>query len=674
MAESGLSCRKSQVREVRKIKQGRLNFMNNETTQEILPVMVGTAGHVDHGKTSLVRNLTGFDTDRLQEEKERGLSIDLGVAPWRLTDGRLAGIIDVPGHMDFIRNMVAGASSIDVLMLVVAADDGVMPQTREHLEIVSNLCTPYVMAVLTKIDLVDGKTLELVRGDVSDFLKVSGFPYAPVISVSNQTGEGLEDVQETLEKLVSFVKRPPDTRAFRMSVRQGFQMKGYGTVLTGVPVSGMIKVGVELEILPAGTQTNLRSVQNYRQTTDWARGGISTGLNLRDVVPEDIKRGMAVAVSGIYKPTTSAVVFFQNLSEKFSFSRSTDVRFHCGTSAIQASAKLIDKEELPSGKGCFMQVKFMEPLVVAAGDRFILRRLSPSATLGGGVVLSARDYRLRRKVPFLMDRLRLACDTAKNKDYFLCELLAGPGAVLQTSELFRLTQYLTPEAEKLVKEKQELGHIDSLEGGGWIVMARVDEVLLHLKNHLQRYHENNKHTCGMEPGLVWQHLELPPGDFKKLFRILGADKEFDIQHGCLSLKGFQPVIDGRLIKLRGRILERLLQASPNWMAKNDLMEELGIGKADMRILVKPLQEEGSIMAIGNYYMPSRFLIHCRETLLRLFDQTPEVEIGMFRKATGLSRNPAITILEAFDSEGLTRRVGDKRILLRQKMGISMGGG
>ncbi|MBI5186403.1 MAG: selenocysteine-specific translation elongation factor [Nitrospinae bacterium] len=642
--------------------------MNNNTTPMVLPVMVGTAGHVDHGKTSLVRNLTGFDTDRLREEKERGLSIDIGVAPCRLPDGRMAGIIDVPGHLDFIRNMVAGASSIDVLILVIAADDGVMPQTKEHLEIVRMLRAPRVMAVLTKIDLVDKAALELARAEAAGFLNASGFPDAPVVGVSNQTGEGMDDVRKTVERLVAEVGRPRDARAFRMSVRNCFLMKGHGAVLTGVPVCGEVKLGADLEILPTGTQTSLRSVQNYRHATDTAQEGISAGLNLRDVSPGDIKRGMIVAVPNIYKPTASAIVFFRNASDGFTFRRATEVRFHCGTSATPAGGKLIGKKELPPGETAFMRIKFREPLVAAAGDRFLLRRLSPSATLGGGVVLSARDYLPQRTSPFLTQRLRLAQEALENQDYFLSELLAGPEPTLQTPELLRLTQRPVQEAEKLVEEKQKRGEIKDLGGGGWLATARINEVRLNIKNRLIHYHEDNKYTWGMEPGYVCKLLGLDPASFEKLFSAIGGAKEFAVRHGRLALKDFQPAIDARLIKLRDRILERLAQSSPNWTARNTLAGELGIARADMKILLKLLQEEGSIHTMGNYFLLPGSLDHCRETLLRLFSRTPEVEVGMFREAAGLSRNPAIAILEAFDSEGLTRRVGDTRVLMKSRSG------
>lgn len=635
-------------------------------TPIILPVMIGTAGHVDHGKTSLVRNLTGFDTDRLREEKERGLSIDIGVAPWRLSGGRMAGIIDVPGHQDFIRNMVAGASSIDVLMLVIAADDGVMPQTREHLEIVRMLRAPRVMAVITKIDMVDKAALELARDEAAGFLKAHGFPDAPVVGVSNQTGEGMDDVRKTVERLASEVERPRDARAFRMGIRHGFLMKGHGAVLTGVPVCGEVKAGAGLEVLPAGTQTSLRSIQNYRQATDTAQEGISVGLSLRDISPVDIKRGFVVAVPGIYKPTASAMVLFRNASGDFTFRRATELRFHCGTSAAPAICKLIGRKELPPGETVFMRIKFREPLIVAAGDRFLLRRLSPSATLGGGVVLSARDYLPRRTSPFLMQRLRLAQEAVESQDYFLSELMAGPEPTLQTPELLRLTQLLAREAEKLVEEKQKRGEIKDLGGGGWLITARINEVRLNIKNRLQHYHEDNKYTWGMEPGYMCKLLELDPASFEKLFMVIGGDKDFAVRHGRLALKDFQPAIDARLMKLRDRILERLAQASPNWTARNTLAEELGIAKADMKILLKLLQEDGSILTMGNYFLLPDSLDHCRETLLRLFGRTPEVEVGMFREATGLSRNPAIAILEAFDSEGLTRRVGDARVLIKSR--------
>ncbi len=641
--------------------------MPNQTSNKTLPIMIGTAGHVDHGKTSLVRNLTGFDTDRLKEEKERGLSIDLAVAPFRLSYGSMAGIIDVPGHLDFIRNMVAGATAINVLILVIAADDSVMPQTKEHLEIAKLLGLSSMMVVLTKMDLVDEETQRLAVEEAADLMKSAGFLHVSVIGVSNQTGAGMDEVRRTLEKLVYQTPISEDSRAFRMHIRQAFPMKGHGTIATGVPISGSIQVGDRLELLPKGTRTSLRAAHNYRRKTGQVRANISSALNLRDVAAGDLKRGMVIAVPGIYQPTRSVLVSLQNSSGKSTLSRTPHLKFHCGTLAVQASCKLIDKTTLPPNEEAFAQIKFTDLQVLAAGDRFVLRQSSPSATLGGGIILSSREFRIRRNAPNLKVRFQCAHEAVKNRDYFLCELLAGPNASIQTRELRRLTQHGDSEALRLIEEKQKAGLIEDLGAGGWLLTARVQEITFFIKKHLQRYHKNNQYTWGMEPGYVCKLLELEAGNFKKLFRFLGADKEMVIKHGRLALKDFQPAMDDRLIQLRESTLDRLHQASPNWVARNNLVEEMNHSKSDFKTVSRLLQEEGLILLMGKNFLLSNVFHQCRETLLKLFEKSKEVDVAMFREATGLSRNASIAILEAFDSEGTTKRVGDIRVLRDQRL-------
>jgi len=638
--------------------------MKTRKAQEILPVMVGIAGHVDHGKTSLVRNLTGVETDRLREEKERGLSIDLGVAPWRLSDGRIVGIIDVPGHLDFIRNMVVGASSIDILVLVIAADDGVMPQTREHLEIVRLLRTPKVLVVLSKIDMVDEDIRKVAREEISDFMGSAGFPDVPVLEISNLTGEGMAEVRRVLEKLAQEIAIPEDSRAFRMPIRQGFPVKGRGSVLTGIPVSGSITIGSHLEILPKGISTSLRAVQNFRENTGIARSHVSAGLNVRDVRPELVRRGLTLAVPGIYKPTTSALVYAQNSSKNFVLRRITKIRFFCGASSLPTSCKLINRESLPPGQGSFMQVNFSQPLTVATGDRFILRCLSPSITIGGGTVLSARRCRVSGSDPWLAERLLQALEAVKRRHYFLCELLAGPDVIFETRDIPRLTQHGLPEAEKILKETARTGEIEHLCAGKWIVKARIQEVVLLLKKRLQRYHETHPDVWGMEAGFVCRVLGLDPKSFSRAWVCLGLESGMLLTHGRLALKGFQPTINPRAVKLRERLLTHLSQTSPNWVARNNLMEELKISKADMKVLVRLLQEDGSVLTLGNNLILSDTINRCRQIIFNLFDRDPDVDVATFRHATGLSRNPAIAVLEFFDSEGLTRREGDRRVLAR----------
>ncbi|MBI4763213.1 MAG: selenocysteine-specific translation elongation factor, partial [Deltaproteobacteria bacterium] len=320
---------------------------------EIWPVMVGTAGHVDHGKTELVRLLTGCDTDLLPEEKKRGMSIDLGFAPFILEGHRMVGIIDVPGHEDFIRNMIAGASSIDVLVLVVAADDGIMPQTIEHLKIVSLLRTPQVMAVITKIDLVTPERRQEIEEDVASLLSKHGFPDGPIILESNATGEGVGEVKKTINRLVGSIQRPPETRAFRLNIERMFSVKGYGTVVTGIPLSGKCFIRDELELFPGPKNVVCRAIQKYSFDSDEAPAHACSAINIRGVKLPDIGRGMTLAWPGTYRETLSAILSLQNVHETLPVKRRQEMRFCCGTSNRVVSGLLAGSRDRlePGEKG-----------------------------------------------------------------------------------------------------------------------------------------------------------------------------------------------------------------------------------------------------------------------------------------------------------------------------------
>ncbi|MBN1256088.1 MAG: selenocysteine-specific translation elongation factor, partial [Planctomycetes bacterium] len=445
-------------------------------TPELLPLMAGTAGHVDHGKSALVKLLTGCEMDRHPEAKLRGLTIDLGFAPLRLPGNRMLGIIDVPGHEDFIRNMVAGAASMDILMLIVAADDGIMPQTLEHLRIAKTLSTPRVMAVISKIDLVSPEKLALVRQEVKAFLAALGIVDSPIVAVSNITLDGLEEVRQTLQEMVEGIAERSDPRAFRMYVERVFSVKGYGTIVAGIPITGELQVGDEVQLLPGGSIHPVRAIQSYKFGVNTATPKVCAAINLRGLEVKDAHRGMTLAAPGIYQPTDSAIIRFTSEHEKQILKRVTRVKFHSGTNAVNASLKLLSEEKLGYRETCYAQVSFAEPAVLASGDRYIIRSLSPVDTIGGGVILSTRTHRLRRSELGLLDRLQQAASAVKEGDFFASELLAGSQAIVSNAQALNLTQCSGQTAEKRIKDAIASGLLYDLGGGALLVKERLGEV------------------------------------------------------------------------------------------------------------------------------------------------------------------------------------------------------
>ena len=371
---------------------------------KIQPIIIGTAGHIDHGKSSLVRLLTGTDPDRWAEEKERGMTIDLGFARMTLPDGRQVGLVDVPGHERFLRNMVAGATGIDLVLLVVAADDGVMPQTREHLEIMDLLGVRDGLLVLNKIDLVEPGMADLAVEELREVTRGTFLEDAPVVRVSATTGEGIEQFKDQLEQRASALTPRQADGVFRMPVQRVFSAKGFGTILTGIPVSGSVRTGDLLEVLPRGGKGKVRGLQAYHEGTDQARAGHSTAVNLSDVDHKEVTRGAVLATPGYFKAQTMLGATLRILHSTLGgIGNRTPIRLHLGTAEVLGEVILLEQDQMEPGEEGLVQLRLEDPVICAPGDHFVLRRASPMETLGGGVILEESRYRLKRFKGFVID-------------------------------------------------------------------------------------------------------------------------------------------------------------------------------------------------------------------------------------------------------------------------------
>jgi selenocysteine-specific elongation factor len=472
-------------------------------------------------------------------------------------------------------------------------------------------------------------------------------------------------IRETIDALVERVQqRPRDTRAFRMNIERVFAVKGYGTVVSGIPVSGEIGVGQQVELLPPGQSLTVRTIQSYKLEADRAFANCCTAINLRDIEPQRVARGMTLATPGVFQSTRELIATLCNRGEQ-PLKRRFEARLHAGTTVVDANIKFLECEFLERGGEALAHLVLAEPLVAAAGDRFILRHPAANTTLGGGTVLSAAAQTFRRRTP-LAPRFAQARAAMAEGDFLLAALLAGPAAILKSSELLRLTQYPPADAQRHIDRLVSNRHVIALGGKAWAIASRADELAGPLRKSLETYHRRNPYSWGMSPTHVCQLLELDAHGFAALAQWLGGTGQLALKHGRLALASFKPNISERMLQLRQKTLDRITQGGVLGPARGNLMDELSISEPDMQALTKLLLEDGSVVALDGNFVLREIFETCRQKLLTLFQNAQVVEMNAFRDAIGANRKMAVAMLDAFDGEGLTRRVPAGRVLVHHE--------
>ncbi len=462
-------------------------------------IIVGTAGHIDHGKTALVKALTGIAADRLKEEKERGITIDIGFANLVLDSNTTIGFIDVPGHERFIKNMLAGVGGIDLVMLVIAADESVMPQTREHLDICSLLHIQHGFTVLTKIDNVDREMVDLVEEDVRDFLKGGFLENSPILRESSLTHEGVPEVIATLRQCAERIQPKDATQIFRLPIDRCFTMKGFGTIATGTLIAGRVDKDDEVEILPAGRLTRVRGIQVHGHRAAEASAGQRTALNLQGMEVSDIQRGMVLTAPRTFKPTSMLDCHLELLpSAPRPIVMRKRIRLHIGTAELMGYAVLLGQDRLEPGQSSFAQIRIQEPTFALPGDRFIIRQFSPMVTIGGGQVLDAYPKKHRRSEKGLVDKLRILKDGSVDDRL----MLLIDEAALQSIDLPHLVGRLglTPA---LVRERLDVlakaTRVLTLSNNPPTVVAAVafQQAVTHAVAEVKQFHHANPLVLGL---------------------------------------------------------------------------------------------------------------------------------------------------------------------------------
>jgi selenocysteine-specific elongation factor len=631
-------------------------------------IIVGTAGHIDHGKTALVKALTGIDTDRLKEEKERGITIDLGFANLVLDDKTTIGFVDVPGHERFIKNMLAGVGGIDVVMLVIAADESVMPQTREHLAICSLLRVQKGLTVLTKMDAVDSDLADLAEIEVREFLKGSFLEGAPVLRVSARTGAGIPELVDALKTTAATIVPRDAGQIFRIPVDRCFTMKGFGTIAAGTLIAGTVKKEDEVELLPVGKTARVRGVQVHGRGVDEARAGQRTALNLQRIELEDVERGMVITAPGLFTASRMMDVHLELLdSVENPVSGRKRIRFHTGTTELMGHVMLIGQDTLEPGAAAFARIRLERPLFALPGDRFIIRQYSPMHTLGGGEILDAHPPRSRRTDPHLAERL------ARLKDGGLADKLlvfvtdAGAAGIDEQGLVARtgaLPAKIRGELRALARDRkiQIIAEVPLTAAAEDTFAAALTRVL----QAVRTFHtaEPLLKGIGREDLKTRSLAEASPVFFRAVLDRLAADRRIAVDQDVVYEFGREITLgseDGRLREdLVARFSAHGLQAPP----PDEIAASVGADRATARKIVQLMLKERVLVKVNES------LIVDRQALDRLVEAVrarkavkATLGVGDFKELTGLSRKFAVPLLEYLDSQRITRRVGDERVIL-----------
>lgn len=627
-------------------------------------IIIGTAGHVDHGKTTLIRALTGTDTDRLKEEQERGMTIDLGFAALVLPDGTPAGIVDVPGHERFLKNMLAGAAGIDVVLLVIAADESVMPQTQEHLDILRLLEVKSGVVALTKIDMVDPDWLTVVEDDIRSQLEGTFLERAPIIQVNSVRGKGIQELKKALQSAVSRTEAKNAAIPFRLPVDRVFTRPGFGTVITGTLTAGTLRIGDSVEVLPERLQTRVRGLQSHGKKQEQVEAGTRVAVNLAGIETNVLERGVLLVPPGSLAPTQVIDATIRLLpSAPKGLKDRARVRLHIGTAEILGRVRLLGTEEIAPGSGGYLQFRAEETFACGRGDRFVLRSYSPMRTIGGGVVLDAAPGRHRRQDAAVVAALQ-AKERGTPEDLLETWLQSAPYGGLRKEAAQSLGMSdadLSAAVKSLVDSNIAVG----LGGERLIHRNALATATDRVLSTLNAYHTSHPLRPGMPKeelrGTIGRNIE--PRSFSSLLSYWQAQGHIVTDAATVRCANFTVSLNPRQQALLERVADSLRAGGYNTSSVEEISAAIGAPPDAIMAMLRVGQDQGLVVRIaeGLYYHRDTF-----EEAKRLVRKQVEAEgsitVSQFRDLTGSSRKYALPLLEYLDALRFTRRVGDARVL------------
>jgi len=635
-------------------------------------IILGTAGHVDHGKTSLIRALTGIETDRLKEEKKRGITIELGFAHLDLPCGHRLGIVDVPGHEKFIRNMVAGAAGMDLVAFIIAADEGIMPQTVEHFEICRLLGVRDGLIILTKKDMVEEEWLEMVAEEVREFFQDSFLAQAPLLSVSSVTGEGLDQVVEALDEKVRNMDFQEEFGPFRLAVDRVFSMKGFGTVITGTSLSGRVSTGEELMFYPGGLTARIRGIQVHGREVETVEAGHRTAINLQGIEKEDIHRGDMAATPGSMMPSIRLDARLHHLaSAGRDLKNRAPVRVHLGTREILGRVILMDRDTVPPGQDADIQLLLQEPVAAWPGDRYVIRSYSPISTIGGGTIVNNAPPKRKRT---------LERDRARNREIFRLYRQGSPEEKLLffleeagyrgigEGELATRIGVFGKKLKKLLQQPVSSGRITVIDSETRRMVAGtvLERLTGTICDTLESFHRENPLKTGVAKEELRSSLRAAVD--QKLFNY--ALNQL-LRKGLLEQDGSEVRLAGHKVRLQ--VDEKAMQTKISSLYREaglrppntkDVLVRFGeFPPEQIRQVIDLLIQKGELVKVNeSLTFDARALERLKDEVEQFIRREGEIDAPRFKELTGLTRKFSIPLLEYFDKIKLTIRIGDKRVL------------
>ena len=630
-------------------------------------IILGTAGHIDHGKTSLIKALTGTDTDRLKEEKERGITIELGFAALDLPSGQHLGIVDVPGHEKFVKNMVAGATGIDIVVMVIAADEGVMPQTREHMEICTLLGVEYGMVAVSKIDMVDEEWLELALDDIGDFVRGTFLEDAPVAAVSSVTQEGIPEFVKALDELAAKIPERPPSDLFRLPIDRVFTIKGFGTVITGTLISGRVQVGSTIMIYPSGITSKVRGIQIHNESADDAWAGMRTAINFQGLEKEAISRGEVLSKPNALEASYMVDVSLHYLaSNKKPIKNRTRVRFHTGTSEVLGNLIVLDREEISPGEDTVVQLRLDTPVALVKDDPFVIRSYSPISTIGGGKVLNPIPLKHKRFKPDAFEGLKTLGHQAPEAIIsFHLEASGYRGGSF--AHLKMMTNLPDKQLENVLQgllSQKILIQIDK-EKRIYIHNICLEKLKNETRRQLADYHKTNP----LKPGMPKEELKskFPPLLTSKLFNLtlnqMIKENEIAQEENIIRLASHAVSLGTKQADVKDKILKTYLNAGLEPPYFKELAKSLDIDAKRAKDVLMHLVAEGTIVKVKeDLYFHAEAINRLKKKMVEFLGTQGEITTPQFKEMTGVSRKYVIPLAEYFDATNVTLRVGDVRKL------------